>query len=165
MLREKWAREGGPESYKNRVPFIHARSFVSTLAVLQRSLLALKSYDFDQSVKAGLQQACDDFAAALPGLKDVRDSVAHVEERVRSEARGMKIDTQPVSNSMIHAPHGGVTIISALNGQHFGGTVADGTYVEVEVADATTAIACAAVQTVYDALPWKLGQRQFEPSS
>jgi hypothetical protein len=36
---------------------------------------------------------------------------------------------------------------------------------DVEVADATTAVACAALQAVYDALPWKPGQRQFEPSS
>jgi hypothetical protein len=165
VLREKWTREGGPESYKHRVPFIHAQSFVSSLAVLQRSLIALTRYALDKAVQARIQQACDDFAAALPGLKDVRDSVAHVEERVRGEVHGKKIKAQPVSNSMIHAPQGGVLIVSALNNQSYGGTIADGTYVEVEIADATTAIAWAAVQAVYDALPWKPGHRNVEPSS
>lgn len=164
MLREKWEREGGPEAYKHRVPFIHAQSFVSTLAVLQRSLVAIAGYAFDVPTKARLQEACNDFAAALPGLKDVRDSIAHIEERVRTEARGAKIKTQPVTNSMVHAPQGGVTIINALNNQHFGGTIADGTYVEVEVADATTEVAGAAVQAVFDALPWKPGHRRVEPS-
>jgi hypothetical protein len=165
MLREKWTREGGPESYRRRAPFIHAQSFVSTLAVLQRSLVALTKYQLEPQVKAGLQQACDQFAAALPELKDVRDSIAHVEERVRGEAKRKKISTQPVSNSMIHAPQGGVMVVSALNNQHYGGTIADGTYVEVEVADATTAVACTVVQAVFDALPWRPGHRQVEPSS
>ncbi|MDQ3609523.1 MAG: hypothetical protein M3459_11575 [Actinomycetota bacterium] len=165
MLREKWAREGGPESYARRTVFIHAQSFVSTLAVLQRSLLALRRYPFEPAVAAGIKKAADEFAAALPGLKGVRDSVAHVEERVRGEAHGKKIKTQPVSNSLIHAPGGGAMVVSALNNQRYGGTIADGTYAEVEVADATTEVARAAVQAVDDALPWRPGHWHFEPSS
>jgi hypothetical protein len=160
---EQRRRPGG--SYQRRVVFIHAQSFVSTLAVLQRSLLAFTTYAFAPAVAASLQQACDDFAAALPGLKGIRDSTAHVEERVRGEAHGKKIATQPITNSMVHAPGGGVMIVSALNNQHYGGTIADGTYAEVEVADATTEVARVAVQAVYDALPWRPGHRQFEPSS
>ena len=56
-------------------------------------------------------------------------------------------------------------VVSALNNRHFGGTIADVSYAEVEVADATTEIARAGVQAVYDALPWRPGHRQFEPSS
>jgi hypothetical protein len=62
-------REGGPEAYRRRGPFIHAQSFISTLAVLQRSPIGLTKYALDQSVDARLQQACDDFADALPGLR------------------------------------------------------------------------------------------------
>jgi hypothetical protein len=98
VLREKWVEQGGPEAYRRRVVFIHARSFVTTLALL------------------------------------------------------------------IHAPQGGAMVVDALNNQHFGGTVADGTYAEVEVADATTEIARAAVQAVYDALPWQSGHRLYEPT-
>lgn len=59
---------------------------------------------------------------------------------------------------------GAAMIVSALNNQHFGGTIADGTYVEVGVADATTGVARVAVQAVFDALPWKPGHRRVEPS-
>lgn len=83
---------------------------------------------------------------------------------MRGQAFGKKIATKPVNNSLIHAPNGGAMIIDALNNQHFGGTIADGTYAEVEIADATTEVARAAVQAVYDALPWRSGHRQFEPS-
>lgn len=77
---------------------------MTALALLQRSLVALTEYDFPAQVSAELSNACDEFAAALPGLKDVRDSAAHVEERVRGEALGKKIATQPVTNSMIPTP-------------------------------------------------------------
>jgi hypothetical protein len=163
LVRENWAREGGPETYRHRAPFICAQSFVSTLALLQRSLLALTKYPFDRRVAASIQRVCDDFAAALPGLKGVRDSVAHAEDRVRAEAFGKKIATQPVSNTLIHAPAGGAMVVSALNNECYGGTIADGTYVEVDVADATTEVARAAVQAVYDALPWKPGHRRIDP--
>jgi hypothetical protein len=164
VLREKWRETGGPEDYRRRTVFIHARSFVTTLALLQRSLLALCEYDLDPSVAVKLKQACDAFAAALPGLKGVRDSVSHAEDRVRGEAFSRKIVTKPVTNSMIHAPNGGVMVVDALNNQHFGGTMADGTYADVEVADATTEVARVVVQAVYDALPWRPGHRMFEPS-
>lgn len=164
VLREKWAEQGGPEAYRRRVIFIHARSFVTTLALLQRSLIALCDYSFEPAVTAKLEQARDNFADALPGLKHVRDSAEHGEDRVRGQAFGKKIATQPVSNQLVHAPEGGVMIIDSLNNQHFGGTVADGTYAEVEIADVTTEIARVAVQAIYDALPWRAGHRQYEPS-
>lgn len=164
ILRQQWQESGGPEDYKRRVIFIHARSFVTTLAVQQRVLLSLCDYDLDPSITVRLEQACKAFASALPGLKGVRDSAAHVEDRVRGKAFGRQIATKPVTNTMIHAPNGGIMVIEALNNQHFGGTIADGTYAEVEVADATTEVARVAVQAVYDALPWRPGHRIRDPS-
>lgn len=163
-LRIKWAEQGGPESYRRRLPFIHAQSFVSTLAQLQRSLVALSSYQFEPHESAAILQACDGFAAALPGLKGVRDSTEHAEDRVRGEARGKKLEPAPMINEAIHAPGGGVLIMNMLNGRKFGCTLADGTFAELEVSDATTAIASSAVQAVYDALPWRPGHRLHDPS-
>lgn len=165
LLREKWQREGGPETYKHRAVFIHARSFINTLAVLQRALIALYEYHFAPEVRTKLEAAAESFAAALPGLKGVRDSTAHVEDRVRRRRFDQKIEPEPITNSMIHAPAGGVMVIESLNNQHFGGTIADGTFAEVEVADTTTEVARVAVQAVFDALPWRPGHRMHEPSS
>ena len=101
----------------------------------------------------------------MPGLKGVRDSAAHLEDRVRGEAFGKKIETHPVTSSMVHAPTGGVMIVGSLNNQDYGGTIADGTYAEVQVSNATTENARIVVQAVYDALPWRPGHRHVEPSS
>lgn len=79
-------------------------SVTVVLAVLQRSLIAIAEYAFDLPTKAQLQRACSDFASAPPGLKDVRDSIAHIEERVRTEARGRKITTQPTDRFTALSP-------------------------------------------------------------
>jgi hypothetical protein len=128
-------------------------------------LLALRRYPFKPDILKKLQEANAAFSEAFPGLKGVRDSAEHVEERVRGEAFGKKIATQPISNSMVDAPDGGVMIIGSLNGDCYGGTIADGTYAEVEVTDRSTEVARAAVQAAYDALPWRAGHRLFEPSA
>jgi hypothetical protein len=165
VLREKWEREGGPETYRRRLVFIHARSFVTTLAVLQRSLIPLCEYDFEPEAKAAVESARDGFAFALPGLKDVRDSTTHVEDRIRGQERfGRKMQTQPLTNGVIHAPNGAPMIIEMLNDSCYGGTIANGTYAEVEVTDAATETARVAVQAVFDALPWRPGHTLHEPS-
>jgi hypothetical protein len=160
-LREEWQEKGGPEEYRHRVVFIHARSFVTTLAQIQRSVMALCRYDFEPEVAAKLTKACNNFAAALPGLKQVRDSAEHGEDRVRGQAYREKIAIQTVSNSFMQ---GELMVVEALSNRHFGCTVADGTYAEVEVSDATTEIAQVAVQAVYDALPWRPGPRECIPA-
>jgi hypothetical protein len=161
---QREARRRGPLRYALRAVFITARSFTASLALLQRTIIALCEYDFEPDVKAKLEAASDAFAVALPGLKHVRDSSAHVEDRVRWQAKfGAKITPKPVSNSFVHAPGGGVMVVEAMNNESYGGTIADGTYAEVAVTDATTEIARVAVQAVYDALPWCPGPRQRKP--
>lgn len=83
---------------------------------------------------------------------------------MRGEVRGKKIAPEPIMNEVIHAPGGGALVLNMLNGRKFGCTLADGTFAEVEVSDATTQIVRVAVQAVYDAPPWRPGHRQHEPS-
>ncbi len=95
----------------------------------------------------------------------VRDSVEHAEDRMRGFKRSTKMTLAPITNSAIHAPGGGVLVGDMLNGRHFGCTVEDGTYAEIEVSDATVEVARAAVQRVYDALPWRThGCPRYIPS-
>jgi len=71
----------------------------------------------------------------------------------------------PISNQIIEAPGGGVLVSDSLNDRRYGCTVNDGSYSEIDVADDTLEVARDAVQTIFDALPWRSGHRQFEPSS
>lgn len=163
-LRQKWAEQSAQEIHRHRLPFIYAQSFVVTLALLQRSLVALRGYDLEPHVSDAIQQASDQFANALPGLAGVRDSTAHAEDRVRRKVRNKTLAPGPVMSGGIHAPDGDVLITSHLHGSRFGCTIADGTFAEIDVSDPTTEVAQVAVQAVFDALPWQPGYRRIEPS-
>lgn len=165
VQRTKWAQDGGPEAYKRRLPFIHARSFVNVLAQLRRGLVALTDYELGEATNASIRAGLETFDTAVPGLVGVRDSSEHAEDRVRWRVRNQRLEPGPVENQMIHAPGGGALVMESISGRRFGGTIADGTYAEVDVADGTTEVARAVVQAVFDVLPWRPGHRLHEPYS
>jgi hypothetical protein len=165
VIRAKWDDGELPRSYGHRLPFLHARTFMTSLAQLGRAMREMAKLDTG-GARGTIVAACDRFDAALPDLTPVRDSIEHAEDRMRGLDRRKKAMTlAPISNRMIEAPGGGVLVGDALNNRHYGCTVEDGSYAEVEVADETLEVARAAVQAIFDALPWRAGARRFEPSS
>ena len=165
VVRAKWSAGELPQEYERRLPFLHARTFLTSLAQLGRALHALAQLDTGEA-QDEIAAARDAFEDALPALKPVRDSVEHAEDRMRGlDKRSTKMTLAPITNSAIHAPGGGVLVGDMLTGRHFGCTVEDGTYAEIEVSDATVEVARAAVQRVYDALPWRThGYPRYIPS-
>jgi hypothetical protein len=165
VVRAKWEAGELPRSYAHRLPFLHARTFLTSLAQLGRAMSEMAKLDTGVA-ETTIREARDRFDAALPHVKPVRDSIEHAEDRMRGLGRDKKAMTlAPISNRMIEAPGGGVLVGDSLNNRHYGCTVNDGSYAEVEVADDTLEVAREAVQVIFDALPWRSGHRQFEPSS
>jgi hypothetical protein len=165
VIRAKWDAGELPRSYAHRLPFVHARTFLTSLAQLGRAMSEMAKLETGEA-RPKIIAARDAFDAALPHLKPVRDSIEHAEDRMRGLDRHRQPMTlAPISNQMIEAPGGGVLVGDALNGRHYGGTVGDGTYAEVEVSDETLEVARASVQAIFDALPWVPGHRQHVPSS
>ncbi len=121
------------------------------------------SLDLGDEVLVRLANARDAFASALPGLKGVRDSIVHAEDRAQGKVHGKKIDTKPLTSGPVLAPNGGV-MVRILEERHFRITIADGTCAVIEISDATTEIARIAVQAVFDALPWYPWGRTYLPS-
>jgi hypothetical protein len=154
VLQARWQEGELPDEYLHRLPFIHARTFLTTLARVERAMWALAKLDLD-GAESNVASARSGFEAALPGLKGVRDSIEHAEDRMRGRGRGGRALTlQPINNRLVNTPGGGVLIGDALNGRHFGCTIEDGTYAEVEVSADTLEVARVALQAVFDALPW-----------
>ena len=149
--RQKWREGRTPDSYEHRLPFIHAKSCLYALDTLQKSLEVLAALS---SAPAEVEAALAEFETAVPSLKHVRDSSHHAEDRVQGKKRKERIDLQPVTNSAIHAPGRGVLIVDMLNNNRYGGTLADGTYGEVEVSVETVSAAQQAVQRVLSAYAW-----------
>ena len=62
---------------------------------------------------------------------------------------------KPLSNELIHAPDGGVLVVDSLNDNRLGGTLADGSFGEVEVSPQSVGTAQHFVQRVLDAFEWR----------
>lgn len=94
VVRAKWEAGELPDELKHRLPFLHAQTFVTALAQVGRAMYALAELDTG-SAKVELLAARDDFAAALPTLKHVRDSVEHAEDRLRGHPARPDDDASP----------------------------------------------------------------------
>jgi hypothetical protein len=145
------------------LPFLYAKSCLYALNTIAK---ALRTLAMMPGLPAGIAQARDDFEARFPTLVAVRDSAHHPEDRIRGvrgrAGRETPIATQPIMNEVVHAPGGGVIMLDTLNNNRYGGTLADGTYSEVEISAATVAGAQQVIQQVVDAFSWR-GPRQHRP--
>jgi hypothetical protein len=149
--REAWSAGRLPDSYAHRLPFIHAKSFLYALDTLHK---ALELMSRTASAPTEVSEALAELGHAFPNLVSVRDSAHHVEDRVQGKARKRQIDLKPVANRAISAPTGGVLVVDMLNDNRYGGTLADGTYGEVEVSAASVAIVQQCLQRVLDGYRW-----------
>jgi hypothetical protein len=102
-----------------------------------------------------IRPAMDQLKAGVPGITDVRHSIQHIEDRVLGLAKGKRIDLQPIDNSLVRAPGGGVSVIDGLRGDLYGITCENGSYIEIPVNEATLVSILRAVQTAIDALHWE----------
>jgi hypothetical protein len=107
-----------------------------------------------QRISNDSRKAIDDFEAAFPTLKGLRDSSAHLEERLAREAHGRPIPLKPIDSRLARAPGGGVLVIESLVGNKFMGTMADGELAEIEVSVNTLATVQECIQQLLDSLPW-----------
>jgi hypothetical protein len=153
VKRDMWRGGALPDSYQHRKVFIHARSYVYALDRLMRTLEFLAGLpDIPQEVVA----APSALREVLPHLRDVRDSVAHHDERRRGVRHGGRpIDLKPMDNKLVKAPHGGVLVTESLNGNLFGSMLANGHYGEVEVSAQILGRATEIVQALIGSFKWK----------
>jgi hypothetical protein len=158
--REQWRAGKLPESYRHRLPFIHARSYLFTMDRLKRLIGVLADMPRVPQQVADAPQALH---RLLPDLRGIRNSVAHFEDRSRGLRRnGQPLDLKPVENRFISAPRGAI-IVENLCDNLFGSTMADGSYGEVEVSEAALQQVVALVQQIIDAFEWT-GPARLEPA-
>lgn len=157
LLRADFASGALPREYAHHLPFVHAKSFVYSIDAMRAGLVQLRNF----SVAAKIEPALVALDVALPSLSGVRDSTAHADERVRGLARKKPVNSQPVENRFISAPHGGVMVIGGLHGDNFSCTLANGTYGELLVTIASFNSCVEVFQRVLDNLPWHGPPRLF----
>jgi hypothetical protein len=151
-LKDAFTANVVPDSYTHRMPFVHAKGFLTAVHTINKALLQCSNINAIQTHADAARCAID---VALPKLKGVRDSEAHVDERVQGMAWKKQIQLQPVQNRMVDAPGGGVLIIGSLNGDNFGNTMDDGNYGEVPATIDTFNSVVRVIQEFLDKLPWR----------
>lgn len=149
-----------PTAIVHRLPFVHARSFLFAMHSARSAVVACRKQSEFESAASTCLIGWDKH---LPGLKGVRDSSAHVDERVQRKGRKGEIKPAPLQNAFVSAPNGGAFIIESLNANNFGGTLEDGSYGEVPITSEALATAAQLVQTFWDQCPWK-GPKRLVPS-
>lgn len=151
LKRRAWEAGRTPAAYARRLPFIHARTFVFALDGI---IKALEKVADSPSAPTAAGAACADLKAALPDVVAVRNSAHHVEDRVRGKARDRDLPRQPVHSHGIEAPGGGVVVVDSLFGNRLAYTTETGHLRDVEVSEATLALAQRAVQATLNAFSW-----------
>jgi hypothetical protein len=157
-----------PEDYFMRLPSLFAEHFVRALAATYRAIRDMGKLRL--SSDAALQVIAADLDTALPGLKFIRDSIEHGEERVRLRQHKSKISPASVEipgfirndspAAKIVAPSG------VMTNDTFHITAEDGTMPNIDVSAATIETVVGLVQRALDTLPWgdSRGRRRYQPN-
>lgn len=159
LMREKWERGIVPRQIRHHLPFIYAKAFLAAADSIGKILMCLAER---AAVPAETGVACRAFYDSFPELREVRNSVQHIEDRGRGLGRGGKaLDLKPVNAGGIEA-EGGALILNNLNGNRYGSTMADGHFGEIEVSATSLATMRDRIEAVMSSLPWK-GPPDIEP--
>lgn len=136
-----------------RLQRIYARSFVFSVDNFMSMAGVLAK---DPAAPSVVQSILESFDAAVPGVRDVRNSLHHVEDRVRGLKTGEKsIDIKPVQTDTISDPQGVAMLVDAnIEGTSVIATCADGEVKRVEISEATVKHMIDAPQKVIDGFEW-----------
>ncbi len=143
-----------PHGYIRRLPFLYAHTVLFVCDGIDKTLGVLARRP---DLPPGVKDAHGYLTGALPGLRSVRDSSHHMEDRVRRLGKYEKpLDLKPVTHSMIGTgPAGSVFGLDSLEGDHLCTTGTDGAYHRFPITAGTVKVAQQAVQRSLDSLNWE----------
>jgi hypothetical protein len=146
ILRQSIASGQLPREYAHRRRFLYAHSFVYSVNGFRNVLMQLAR----RSIGASVRPLIVNLDKALPDLAGVRNSTAHVDERIQRMARKNAI-----------TPNGGAVITDNLFGNGLRSMLADGTHGEVPVTMQSLEVCVDSFQQLVSALPWRGRPRLF----
>jgi hypothetical protein len=150
-----------PAAYRDRRPLVYARAFVLSTDLIVKLVSSLSKV---AGIPPGVDQVLTSLDQAFPGLRHLRNSSAHLEDRVQAvDKKGKTINSKPYAGPGIVTGGGqGGMILEALEGTRFTSTLADGGHGSLDISADTLSVLVAHAQRVVDLLPWR-GSPQIFP--
>ncbi len=118
-----------PRKYSHRLIFIYAKNFVQALDNFQRALKTLTTYKALPKEISKLENKLLEF---FPDLRGVRNSMQHMEDRIRGlDSKNKPLTLQPINDGII-APNGAYAFDN-LHDTKFKTTMSNGYYGEIDI--------------------------------
>lgn len=143
LLREQFQGGALPLTLQTRRDFVFARAFLHSLDSIMGVFIQLKQKRFEL-ISSHSEAAENNMDSALPGLRQLRNADAHVDERVQGLSNGKKI-----------TPAYGGYVTETLNNDVLCSTSGSGAFVTLEISEATLMAVSDCFQSFIDKLPWK----------
>lgn len=158
--RKLWEMGFVPNTYSSSLVFIYAKTFLFSIDNIYKLIGSLCKYE---NIPNKILEVKSLFQIEFPDLIEVRNSAHHVEDRGRRLGkRAIPLDLKPIDNNMIKSS-GGTLIMSCLNGNKYGNTMADGFYGEVEVSLHSLNFVRDCIQKIINSFTWK-GSKSYYPN-
>jgi len=145
-------RSRAQTTHRNDVCFglmhIYARYFIYALVIFGKCLSTIKELD----LLAGVGQIDDTFGQRLKPLKEIRDSMMHIEDRARGFGRPGKQNRRQAMRLQNNILMLGTL---SVDQDRFECTGADGHLWSVEIGRATLDAAVTTLQDLINILPWR----------
>jgi len=122
-----------------RLHLIYAKSFVYALDAAAQLIRVLKK---QKQLSAMARDHCKRFLSQFGKLRDLRNSLQHIEDRLRGIGR----DGKPIPSPLL--------VLGGFCNNHFGATTSEGQYVEIEISDSVLIRAYSIVEDLIWCFDW-----------
>ncbi|MDO8498156.1 MAG: hypothetical protein Q7S61_06475 [bacterium] len=148
-----------PFSYQIHLHLLYAHAFIFALDEIDKTMSVLESPEkmpnIPLNARLQLTKARLDLSTLIPGIKSVRDSAHHVEDRIRLKGNHeKKILPQPVTIPGLFTHQGDVLMVSCLIDNRLSYTAGDGSLQMIEISETVLKHAQSVVQKVFDGFEW-----------
>lgn len=129
-----------PPTESDRLRLVYAKSFVYALDAATQIVRVLEQ---QEQLPAKASDQCKRFLAQFGELHELRNSLQHIEDRLRGIGRGRK----PIPSHLL-------ALGSFRNDNYFGATMSDGRYLEIEISDSVLLQAYSIIEDLIWCFHW-----------
>ncbi|MEG5646833.1 hypothetical protein UXO39_03835 [Enterobacter hormaechei] len=154
---EHWNNGAVPYGFVRRTVFIHASSFINSIAMISRILGILIS---TPSTPSELNAFKEELDHKFPQLNEIRNSVVHIEDRARGfkkydwkKREYVKLDLKPIDKPYLKSERGAL-YLNNFEGNTFQTILANGHLGEVDISVPTIIFFNCLVYNILNSFKW-----------